>query len=97
MKRRVGIPMMTREGEVGKRTNISSASAELRSLVHVTAVSPKDESVQTCGFTLTDDQAIELATYLLAVAHAKNASGLIRVTGRSSSNTVTVIRRIGSR
>jgi hypothetical protein len=72
--------------------NISSASAKLRSVVHVHAVSPKD--VTTCGIILTKDQAIELATYILAVAGANNAEGLIYVTGRPNDGTVTVIRGI---
>jgi hypothetical protein len=72
--------------------NISSASAKLPSLVRVHAVSPKD--VTTCGIIMTRDQAIELATYLLAVAQAKNADGLIYITGRPEENTVTVIRGI---
>lgn len=54
------------------------------------AVSPKD--VKTCGIILTKDQAVELATYILAVAEAANANGYIYVTGRASENTVTVIR-----
>ena len=61
---------------------ISSASAKLRSSVHVKAVYPKD--VQTCAVVMTKDQAIELASYILAVAETTNAKGLIRVTGRPS-------------
>lgn len=72
--------------------NISSASAKLRSSVHVHAVSPKD--VTTCGIIMTKDQAIELASYILAVAGASNAEGLIYVTGRPNDNSVTVIRGI---
>jgi len=76
--------------------NISPASAKLGSYVHVKAVSPKDKP--TCGLILTKDQAIELASYILAVAGASNAKGLIYVTGRPRENTVTVIRGIkGSR
>ena len=72
--------------------NISSASARLYSSVHVHAVSPKD--VPTCGIILTQEQATELATYILALAGASNAKGLIYVTGRPSEDTVTVIRGI---
>ena len=72
--------------------NISSASARLRSSVHVKAVSPKDRP--TCGIIMTKDQAIELASYILAVAGASNAKGLIYVTGRPKENSVTVIRGI---
>jgi hypothetical protein len=43
---------------------------------------------------MTKDQAIELASYILAVAGASNAKGLIYVTGRPKENTVTVIRGI---
>jgi hypothetical protein len=74
------------------KLNISSASARLKSRVAVHATSPRD--VETCGIILTKDQAIQLATYILAVAQATNAEGLIYLTGRSSENTVTVIRRI---
>jgi hypothetical protein len=70
--------------------NISSASAKLRSSVHVKAVSPIDRP--TCGVIMTEDQAIELASYILAVAGPSNAKGLIYVTGRPEENTVTVIR-----
>jgi hypothetical protein len=72
--------------------NISSASAKLSSLVHVHGVSPKD--VPTCGIIMTRDQAIQLATYILAVAGANNAEGLIYITGRPSEDTVTIIRGI---
>ena len=72
--------------------NISSASAKLRSSVHVHAVSPKD--APTCGIIMTRDQAIELASYILAVAGASNAQGLIYVTGRPKEGRVTVIRGI---
>jgi hypothetical protein len=72
--------------------NISSASARLRSSVHVKAVSPKDRP--TCGIIMTKDQAIELASYILAVAGASHAKGLIYVTGRPKENTVTLIRGI---
>jgi hypothetical protein len=72
--------------------NISSASARLRSSVHVKAVSPKD--VKTCGIIMTKDQAIELASYVLAVAGASNAKGLVYITGRPKANSVTVIRGI---
>jgi len=72
--------------------NISSASAKLRSMVNVHAVSPKD--VKTCGLVMTSEQAVELATYILAVARASNAKGYIYVTGRAKDNTVTVIRHI---
>jgi hypothetical protein len=40
------------------------------------------------------DQAIELATCILAVAGANNAEGLIYITGRPKKNMVTVIRGI---
>jgi hypothetical protein len=43
---------------------------------------------------MTKDQAIELASYILAVAGASNAEGLIYVTGRPNDNSVTVIRGI---
>jgi len=43
---------------------------------------------------MTKDQAIKLASYILAVAEADNAKGLIYVTGRPKENTVTVIRGI---
>jgi hypothetical protein len=43
---------------------------------------------------MTRDQAIELASYILAVAQASNANGLIYVTGRPQENTVTIIRGI---
>ena len=72
--------------------NISSASAKLRSSVHVHAVSPK--SAPTCGIVMTRSQAIELASYILAVAGASNAKGLIYITGRTKENSVTVIRGI---
>jgi hypothetical protein len=75
----------------GKK-NISSASAKLSSLVRVHSISPRD--VTTCGIEMTSEQAIELATYLLAVAGARNAQGIVYVTGRPEDNTVTVIRRI---
>jgi len=74
------------------RYNISSASAKLRSLVYVRSISPRD--VKTCGIIMTKDQAIKLASYILAVAEADNAKGLIYVTGRPKENTVTVIRGI---
>jgi hypothetical protein len=70
--------------------NISSASAKLASSVRVQAVSPKD--VPTCGIIMTKEQAIELATCILAVAGAGNARGKIYVTGRPEENRVTVIR-----
>ena len=72
--------------------NISSASAKLSSLVHVHAISPKD--VKTCGIIMKKNQAIELATYILAVAQATNAEGKIYITGRPADDTVTVIRGI---
>ena len=72
--------------------NISSASAKLRSSVHVRAVSPKN--AETCGFVMTREQAIDLASYILAVAGASNAKGLIYVTGRPKDDSVTVIRGI---
>ena len=72
--------------------NISSASAKLRSVVPVRAVSPED--VMTCGISMTAKQAVELATYILAVAGASNANGSIYITGRPKDNTVTVIRRL---
>jgi hypothetical protein len=72
--------------------NISSASAKLRSFVHVRAISPKDKT--TCGMTMTPKQAIELAACILAVATANNANGAIHITGRPKDNTVTVIRRL---
>jgi hypothetical protein len=71
--------------------NFSSASAKLPSMVRVDAISP--QHVETCGITMTAEQAIKLATYLLAVAGAKNAEGKIYITGRPKDNTVTVIRR----
>jgi hypothetical protein len=70
---------------------ISSASAKLKSRVNVHAVSPQD--VKTCGIVMAKNQAIELATCILAVAQAANADGLIYVTGRPSEKTVTVIRK----
>jgi hypothetical protein len=43
---------------------------------------------------MTTDQAVELASYILAVAGASNAKGLIYVTGRPKDKSVTVIRVI---
>jgi hypothetical protein len=43
---------------------------------------------------MTRSQAIELASYILAVAGASNAKGLIYITGRTKENSVTVIRGI---
>jgi hypothetical protein len=71
---------------------ISSASAKLRSSVRVHGVSPK--TAPTCGIIMTTDQAVELASYILAVARASNAKGLIYVTGRPKDKSVTVIRVI---
>ena len=70
--------------------NISSASAKLSSAVEVAAVSPKE--VRSAGIIMTKPQAIELATYILAVAGASNASGKIYITGYPKDNRVTVIR-----
>jgi hypothetical protein len=71
---------------------ISSASARLKSRVYVHALSPQD--VKTCGIGLTKEQAIELATCILAVAQASNAEGLIYATGHSSQKAVTVLRKL---
>jgi hypothetical protein len=46
---------------------------------------------------MTKEQAVELASYILVVAQAGNAKGLIYVTGRPKDNTVTVIRAISLR
>lgn len=73
------------------KTAISSASAKLRSMLCVKAVSPK--TAVTVGLTLTPDQAKELAAYLLACAYAKNAKGDIYVTGKPDKS-VTIIRKI---
>lgn len=72
-----------------EKKNISSASAELRSDVYVTDTSP--HGVPSCGIIMTEEQAIELATCILAVARAKNAKGLITITGYPSKR-VTIIR-----
>lgn len=72
--------------------NFLSASARLRSSVHLKAVSSKDWP--TCGIIMTKGQVIELASYILAVAGASNAKGLIYVTDRPQENTVTGIRGI---
>jgi hypothetical protein len=81
-----------RERTMAGKYNISSASAKLRSSVDVHAVSPKNAT--TCGIIMTREQAVELASYILAVAGASNAKGLIYITGRPKDNTVTVIRGI---
>lgn len=70
--------------------NISSASAKLSSAVKGATISPKD--VPTVGIIMSKQQAIELATYILAVAGAANANGKIYVTGYPKDNRVTVIR-----
>jgi hypothetical protein len=70
--------------------NISSASAKLLSAVKGVVVSPK--GVPSCGLVLTKQQAVELATYILAVAGATNATGKIIVTGYPNDDRVTVIR-----
>jgi hypothetical protein len=43
---------------------------------------------------MTKEQAIVLATNILAVAGASNAEGLILVTGYQKSKQVTIIRQI---
>jgi hypothetical protein len=43
---------------------------------------------------MTEDQAIELASYMLAVAGASNGKGLIYVTVRPEENTGSVNRGI---
>lgn len=70
--------------------NISSASAKLASSVRVKAISPME--AKSCGFIMTKDQAVELATFILAVAGASNAKGKIYVTGYPEESRVTVIR-----
>lgn len=54
--------------------NISSASARLRSSVHVNAFSPKDRP--TCGMIMRKDQAIELVECAIRWARPVFASSL---------------------
>ena len=74
--------------------NISAASVKLRSLTYVKAVSPM-EGVPTCGFACTPEQAISIATQMLAVASDSRDLRDIYVTARSFNKSVTVIRRKG--
>ena len=88
----------------GKR-NISSASAKLPSTVYVSGISPKSgQASKTVGLTMTEGQAVKLATLLLAVAQTDRADGLISITGRQwkysarhQGHPVSVIRQYGSK
>lgn len=73
---------------------ISSASAELRSFVRVRSVS---KGVESCALVMTQEQAIDLATKILAVAGAINADGDILVTGYPEKKMATILRRYGTK
>jgi len=85
-------PLLRGEDEMAEKQCISSKSAKLRSDVYIEKVSPR--TVSNCGFRMTKEQAIVLATNILAVAGASNAEGLILVTGYQKSKQVTIIRQI---
>lgn len=75
----------------GGKKNISPASVTLPSQVNVKAISPK-KGCATVGLVMQPDEAVKLATLILAVAADRTVAGDVYVTGRSGENRVTVIR-----
>ena len=73
------------------KTAISSASAKLHAHVYAHGI---NKGQKTFGLVLTKEQAVVLATNILAVAGATNAEGKILVTGHPDrKNLVTILRR----
>lgn len=68
----------------------SSGDVQLPSRVHVAAVNPT--KIASWGLKMTAQQAVELATCVLAVAGTNNADGLIELTGHTNENAVTILR-----
>ena len=76
---------------VKEKKAISSASVKLKSTVYVESVSPK--GAPSIGIICTKDQAVQIATNLLSVAHDITSKGMIILTGwNKRRNVVSIIR-----
>ena len=80
---------------MAEKKTISAASAKLGAGVYrILGIYPTDR--KCCGFRMTREQAIELATKILAVAVSNEADGEIEVTGYPPRrNLVSIIRHGG--